>query len=203
MPSFTDAEAFGNIMKEFVHPVMMHMHDADLINIMSTGVSLDEQLCGKYGTSVLETILATARANMMCYAVPSVETVRMFIDAEMNAQRTASTVEHCVLTQRIEHIEKVQSEYRMQHEVGSAHVQMLDDNVEHLEKQFIEVQDDVQDLLQVPEARTHAKGKQPMNSKQQNYRRQLMETAATPAMMTVTARQTTPQEVAYQAHQLC
>ena len=86
----------------------------------------------------------------------------MLTDADMQTHRPTEHMTH-ELMQRVEHLEKFQSECRTQREVGTTRVQTINDNVENLEKQFIKVQDDVQ----VPEARTHAKGKQPMNSQQQ------------------------------------
>ena len=136
-----------------------------MLDIIRTQISHVEQLQGKYGIPVAKTALANARATAIHPVVPSIETLRTSANAEVNTHHIASMVEqpydHHMITQRVKNSEKVQSEYRTNHEAGDVHVQMLDEAIEKVSLKLDQQIKEVHDVLQVPEVRTHIKGKQP------------------------------------------
>ena len=108
-PPFTDAEAFAKSMQEFVHPILMHVQDAELIEVMKTQVSRNLHMCGNYGEVVLKLILASTRVATKCHSVPAVEPVRMLTYADMQTHRPTEQYE---LMQRIHHLAKFQYKCR-------------------------------------------------------------------------------------------
>jgi len=135
----TDAELLANIKKQYVDPFIEHVPDNELMETIENHVSRSEQLKNKYGPTVLKQISASMLAN-----------ARTRIDMRTDNNVYDHWVDHMPaqdpyeLVQRMEHLERTQTEYQNRQEVGTALVQSVCDNVANLEQRFTRVQDGAQ-----------------------------------------------------------